>query len=228
MKRVSPILPREEIVYLFNAINDAYEAKPILDQHLEVIIAELRVKLDVFRLANKHSFSSVIIDKLDTERDLRWNDLIMVVQGFQHSYLPKLQTAARKVSTILEHYGSAITRESYDTQTKLMDEALAKLASPEMVKHIAKLPGVEDLVAHINEVQDTFHEEMAKNGYKDEPAATLPSAKPKKEFIAFVNDKLIPYLEVMMNFSEEFWVLCEKVEKAIEHVNKSLSHRLWH
>lgn len=162
----------------------------------------------------------------DRVRDAVILDLGTLAEGYTAIPFEAQKTAAFAVKAVFDKYGRRIVGESYATESSLIESLLIDLSAPELAGMIAQLPGIAELIAALRRAQDDFN--VAKDQQTERAASDdAPSATSlRKNLIAKVNDRLIPYLNAMAIANEAvFGAFIKQVEVEIGRANDSVSRR---
>lgn len=162
----------------------------------------------------------------DRARDAVILDLGTLAEGYTAIPFEAQKTAALAVKAVFDKYGKRIVSESYATESSLIESLLIDLSAPELAGMIAQLPGIAELIAALRRAQDDFN--VAKDQQTERAASDdAPSATSlRKNLIAKVNDRLIPYLNAMAIANEAvFGAFIKQVEVEIGRANDAVSRR---
>lgn len=162
----------------------------------------------------------------DRVRDAVILDLGTLAEGYTAIPFEAQKAAAFAVKAVFDKYGKRIVSESYATESSLIESLLIDLSAPELAGMIAQLPGIAELIAALRRAQDDFN--VAKDLQTERAASDdAPSATSlRKNLIAKVNDRLIPYLNAMAIANEAvFGAFIKQVEVEIGRANDTVSRR---
>lgn len=162
----------------------------------------------------------------DRARDAVILDLGTLIEGYTAIPFEAQKTAALALKAVFDKYGKRIVSESYATESSLIESLLIDLSAPELAGMIAQLPGIAELIAALRRAQDDFN--VAKDQQTERAASDdAPSATSlRKNLIAKVNDRLIPYLNAMAIANEAvFGAFIKQVEVEIGRANDTVSRR---
>jgi hypothetical protein len=167
------------------------------------------------------------LEAKDEVRDNKVRAIAYLVMGFMHHPDETISSAAKKVDDVFEHYGLDIVKESYGTESSLIESLLDDFANTDLLPSIEALPGLSQLIADLKTVQNdfeqaqvTFEEEKAKEG-TEENASTI-----KKEVLVIINDKLVVYLRAMVQVDEtKYGEFTHTVAQIIDDMNVIVKKR---
>ena len=149
------------------------------------------------------------------------------VHGLQHHPDEAIKAAAQNVSAVLDHYGLSVTGESYASESALVGSMLADLAKPEFQDPVAALSGCAESIAKLQTAEDNF--DVARIAFEQERAqeSTLENASViKKRVVNLVNQKLVVYLQAMMQVTPETYDLFARtVDQIIADNNVAVKKR---
>ncbi len=168
-----------------------------------------------------------ILEESDERRDDVLRALFYLTRGLTFHPTPAVSNAAQKVFALLAHYGLSITRESYDIETALVNALLEGMSSEEMEEAAAALTGVEQLLANLQTTQQAFEAaSLAYSQSKAEDKEQRSGTAIKKDVLKLINEKLLPYLEVMtMVNSAAFEPFATTVATLIDESNSGVKRR---
>lgn len=209
-------------------IGGAYEnAGPKTDTRLNEMITDLREKRTLLQEAIKRAKAESDLEEKDEVRDNGLRSLVYLVQGYIHHPDPAVNGAAVKVDDVLDRYGLSVTKESYSTESALINSLLADLSKPNMQEHVAALSGCAELIAALQTAQDAF--EQTRIAYEEEKAqegAETNATTLKKEVIDVINNQLVVYLDAMMLVDEAtYGAFVRTVAEIIDATNEMVKRR---
>jgi hypothetical protein len=209
-------------------IGGAYEKSgPESDTRLNEMITDLREKRVLLMEAIKRAKAESDLEEKDEVRDNGLRSLVYLVQGFTHHPDPAVKAAAVKVDDVLDRYGLSVTKESYSTESALINSLLADLSKPNMQEPVAALSGCAELIAALQTAQEAF--EQTRIAYEEEKAqkGTETNATTlKKEVIDVINNQLVVYLDAMMLVDEAtYGAFVRTVAEIIDATNEMVKRR---
>lgn len=110
----------------------------------------------------------------------------------------EMKTAAVNVDNVFKKYGVEIVKDSYVTESSLINSMLEDFSTSEMQAEIAKLPGLSILIAELTTAQNNF--ETARVAFETAMAneGTKESATKLKQAVGIIfNENIVGYLNVM-------------------------------
>jgi hypothetical protein len=167
------------------------------------------------------------LEEKDEQRDNKVRAVYYLVLGFMHHPDTVIMTAAQKVDAVFEHYGLGITNQSFATESSLIESLLKDFTQAELQAAIAALPGLSQIVNELRTAQTSFEEalllfekEKAKEG-NEETASVI-----KKEVLSIINDKLIVYLQAMVQVNQQkYGEFGGTVAQVINDINVQIKKR---
>jgi hypothetical protein len=209
-------------------IYSTYEMSSLAgDVHLSKMMGELReISLGMTSAIGAIATESVLENE-DSDRDEANRSLFNFVKG-QCSHPSKVvRENAESVWDVIDSFGVGINSESYNIQTSLEDSMLEKLEEPKIVESIAKVPGVDILIAAVKTTNTAFAEshiayEHAKAGDTQKVSAT----EIKKQILTLINYKILVYLRAMALVDEPvFGEFTRVVGQIIDDNNRNVRNR---
>jgi hypothetical protein len=119
-----------------------------------------------------------------------------------------IKAAAEKVMSVFNHYGLLIIKDSYATQSSLVNSMITDLSTTEMTDNIALLSGVAESLTNIQRTQEAFEaSDLIFEQEKAKETSVESATTIKKQIVPIINDKLVVYLRAMVvvdqaNYSE--------------------------
>ena len=173
------------------------------DTYLTTTFAILEQETNRLTVAINRSKAESELEMKDELRDDSLRSLHFLLVAFLNHPGPEIRAAAETVSAIFEKYGLSIIRESYATESAMVNSLLLDLEDPDLVTAIGKLPGCTGIVTGLKNSQVDFEE--TRIAYEEEKGAesTKDSATViKKSVVRLINDKLVVYLRAMVQVDE--------------------------
>lgn len=197
------------------------------DTHLTEIFVQLKASKEKLTSAINRSKAESDLEEKDEIRDSKLRGISYLLKGYLHYPHATIKTAAEDVDKVFEKYGLKIIEDSYVTESTLINSMLEDFASAEVQPEVAKLPGLEDLLAELKTAQTEF--ETARVNYESEIALENKeenATKVKKETALIINEQLVVYLRAMVQVDktkyEEFTLA---VDKIIDDTNEQVKKR---
>ena len=168
------------------------------DAYLSSTFATLEQETTRLTVAIKRSKAESELEMKDEIRDDRLRSLYYLLVAFLNHPDPEIRAAAEAVTATFEKYGLSIIRESYATESAMVNSLLMDLEDSDLVTASAKLPGCAEIVAALKKSQTDFEEtriayEEGKGAESTKDSATVI----KKSVVRLINDKLVVYLRAM-------------------------------
>ncbi len=192
------------------------------DSHLPKIITELEITSEEMNRAISQTSAESTLDDKDVNRDNCTRGAWYMLNGLMYDNSPATRESAGVVMGEFSKYGISMVGESYDVQSSMSNSLLKDFAEPTIAEAIAKLPTFSPLADAMRVSQDEF--EIADQEWNSAKSGTGKSAtEVKKELLAVINTKLIPYLRVVSVLdSETFGTLSDEVAEFITTTNRAV------
>ena len=188
-----------EIDAVTNRLVTAYKSSKLnSDTYLAGLFLQIENENENLNSAIRRSKIASELDDLDIIRDKFWRSLYYLVFGLTYHPNKNVKAAANEVMNVLDQYGLSIVEESYSSESSLIDSCLKDLEQPLLLEAIGKLTGCTELVASLQTAQNNFEEKRV--AYETEKAkvnARENATAIKMQVLDLINQKLIPYMEVM-------------------------------
>ena len=169
------------------------------DAHLTGVFNSLKPASVKLNIAINRIKTESDLEEKDEQRDNKVRAVNYLVMGFIHHPDAAISSAAKKVNAVFEHYGLDIVNDSYATESSLIESLLKDFAESDLQTAIAALPGLSQIIdelktsqAAFENAQLLFEKEKAKEGNEENATAI------KKEVLSIINEKLIVYLNAMV------------------------------
>lgn len=216
-----------EIEGLNDALLQCYKSEVGLanDAFLKMHFEQLEELAKELTEAIKRGKAQTTLDAKDAVRDEAVRNLGDMLIGYAAFPMQDKKEAALALKVIFDKYGKQIATESYLNETGFINSLLMDLETKEAKAYIAKLDGVETVVASIRSAQADFSVAYAEwlDIQTNEKAATN-ATNAKKPVVALINDKLVPYLTAMAAMPG-YTHFASLFEEAIGKVNSAVSSR---
>lgn len=206
-----------------------YKAETSLktDQFLKTVFAEIEeLSVKITEAIKK----DVVLSKLE-DADLRRDNAVRmlhnVLLGYQSMPVPALKQHGEKLYKVFSKYGVSIIRESYATESSLIEALLQDLSAADLSESIAALSGVTESIANLRAEQTAFTQ--LRVGYEKaivEQHNTPSASKLKKPLVELINVKLIGYLTAMkMVDAPKYEAFATAIGQVIENMNVNIRKR---
>ena len=217
-----------EVSAVADRITDAYKGTGLsTDAYLSGLMTGLEADQVLLTEAIKRMKAESELEAQDELRDDGIRALYYLVHGLQHHPDETIKAAAQKVSAVLDHYGLSVTGESYASESALVGSMLGDLAKPEFQEPVAALSGCAESIAKLKAAEDNF--DAALVAFEGEKAheSTLESATViKKRLVNLINQKLVVYLQAMMQVNPDTYDLFARtVDQIIADNNVAVKKR---
>ncbi len=222
MTKLSSRLRITETDSASDALVRLFKAAGLKDEFLCGAFAELEALSARLTTAIRQDTVSSRLDEKDAARDSAVRDLGTLIQGYTAIPVAEKKAAAQKLDAVLSKYGKKIVNETYASESSLIESLLEDLGALEAETTL--LEGVAALVAGLRTAQDEFNaandDFTAAKGARSESASQV-----KKELVALVNLKIVPYLSAV-GVSDAYKDFAAKVEAEIVRANNAADRRV--
>lgn len=168
------------------------------------------------------------LDEKDELRDDKIRSLYYLLQGFSHHPDQTIKDAAVQLLAVFDRYGLSVIRESYATESALVNSLLTDLADVALEPSITALSGCAELIAELKAAQEDF--ENIRTAYETEKGSesTLESATViKKEVVRTINNQLVVYLRAMQMVNDAtYGDFTRTIGEIIDDNNETVKRRL--
>lgn len=221
MTRLSSRLRITETDAASDALVRLFRAAGVQDAFLSGAFAELEGLSARLTTAIRQETADSRLDEKDAARDAAVRDLGTLIQGYTAIPVAEKKAAARRLDAVFSKYGKKIVNETYASESSLIESLLEDLGALEAEAKL--LEGVADLVATLRAAQDEF------NAANDELTAAKTArgesaTQVKKELVALVNLKIVPYLGAVGG-AEAYRDFAAKMEAEIVRANAASDRR---
>lgn len=221
MTRLSSRLRITETDAASDALVRLFRAAGVQDDFLSGAFAELEGLSARLTTAIRQETADSRLDEKDAARDAAVRDLGTLIQGYTAIPVAEKKAAARRLDAVFSKYGKKIVNETYASESSLIESLLEDLGALEAEAKL--LEGVADLVATLRAAQDEF------NAANDELTAAKTArgesaTQVKKELVALVNLKIVPYLGAVGG-AEAYRDFAAKAEAEIVRANAATDRR---
>ncbi len=167
------------------------------DAHISGIMGKLTSLADELIGAINNLKPESTLEERDGVRDDTVRAFYYLTYGLTYHPTAKISESAKEVVELFNKYGLGMVSESYAVESSLINSLLEDLE--EKKETLDKVMGATQLVEKIALAQKKFEEAVLiytqdKASEKEQRSATTI----KKEVVALINEKLLPYLEVMV------------------------------
>jgi len=197
------------------------------DTYLTNIFEELLpINANLTRAINRIKAESNL-KEMDALRDSKVRAVHYLTLGFVHHPDEAINTAAKLVNSVFEHYGMNIVIQSYAVESSLIESLLIDLSKEDLQSSIALLPGLSQLIEELTTAETAFEEAQLTFQTKKADEGNKESASEiKKKVIVIINDKLIVYLRAMELVDEtKYGKFVKTVAQTIDDINTVIKKR---
>ena len=212
----------QELCNLFESMDDVLQ-----DESLRNFFAELSALGEKMQgTLSKDKFVSNL-SEADQKRDEEWRRTRKVVQGFAANALPAIAQHGAALLSIVERAGAQIAYKNTLEESGELRALKTQFEQPEMQEHISALPGMQETLDALFSAEDAFFQESLEATKKrTEQKQQMTATELKKQQIALLNTKILPYLRVMSDVKPDvFAVFSRVVQKSVSKANISASQR---
>ena len=212
----------QELCNLFESMDDVLQ-----DESLRNFFAELSALGEKMQgTLSKDKFVSNL-SEADQKRDEEWRRTRKVVQGFAANALPDIAQHGEALLSIVERAGAQIAYKNTLEESGELRALKTQFEQPEMQEHISALPGMQETLDALFSAEDAFFQESLEATKKrTEQKQQMTATELKKQQIALLNTKILPYLRVMSDVKPDvFAVFSRVVQKSVSKANISASQR---
>lgn len=197
------------------------------DKFLQSIFADMKPLSDQITSAIKQDKAQSTLDEADVVRDNAVVALSNLLTGCSTMPVEKLAKSGIALKTVFDKYGVKITRESYVNESSLIESLLKDLDDQSLKSDIAALQGVGETIEALRSAQDAFNRaRLDYEAAKAENSVAVSATELKKPILALINDKLVPYLNIMVIAEpDKFSVFAGRVSETIDRANASVASR---
>lgn len=221
MTRLSSRLRITETDSASDALVRLFKAADLKDDFLSGAFAELEAMSAKLTTAIRQETADSRLDEKDAARDAAVRDLGTLIQGYTAIPVAEKKAAAQRLDAVFSKYGKRIVNETYASESSLIESLLEDLGALEAETKM--LEGVAELVATLRTAQDEFN--AANDDFTAAKTARGASAtQVKKELVALVNLKIVPYLGAVGG-AEVYRDFAAKAEAEIARANAASARR---
>lgn len=228
MNRLKYTIRNTEVDSLSDAIVRNFKADAAAqgDTFLQTVLAELETLSAQITTAISQDKAVSTLEAADKTRDEAVRTLGTVLAAYAVFPIAEKKTLGVPLKAVFDKYAKAgITRETYTSESSLVESMLEDFSAPSLAGNIAGLEGVAESLAQIRAAQDTFntaHDEYVKNCAHKKATATSFN----KPIVTLINGKLVPYLNAMqIAGNENCEVFARNVEAEIRRANDLVGKR---
>ena len=228
MKKISSNLRVTEIATAANNFIRLYQgdANVGADVFLKTTMADIANLSGQLTEAIQRGVVKVGLDEADAARDDVIRDLGTLIEGYTAIPFVDQKDAARALKCIFDKYGKRIASEPFAVESSLIESMIIDFKVPEALTAIAILPGVAELLAQLRTAQDAFNAASDRRTEINAAIKQPTASELKKELVLLLNDRLIPFLDIMgMVNPDVFGAFTKQIEVEIERANATVAKR---
>lgn len=141
---------------------------------------------------------------------------------------PQIRGAAQLIDKQLEKYGRETKNLAYADESSNINALLKDFKEPEVPEAIAKLPGMDTLIADLKDAQDDFEKTyLEAKDLQIVNKKTLSATKLGKLIRKHINDTIVIYLQGIVLKQPDIYEECfEVIKEIIEDNNRKVRRRL--
>lgn len=225
MKKINSKIRVSELADASLRMIDLYKKESALskDAILKPLFAEIETQNTALSVAMKKEIAVSNLEKADELRDESIRNLYDILKGYKAMRSVEVKTAAEALLLIFDKYGVAITRESYASESALIESMLRDFSVAEAVENIEKLTEVKETLAEIRDRQTAFHNErLAYEKSLSDKGSTASATALKKPFLDLINVRLVSFLtsveqvDLYKNFASVIAQVIKDANEAVE------------
>lgn len=212
----------DRLIALFKSEN-ALQDEPFL-KPLFIELGQLSAKITE---AIKKDVKLSTLEEADLYRDNAVRALHNVLLGYRSMPVASLKEHGERLYTIFSKYGVKITKESYATESSLIESLLLDLSAPELQSAITALLGVKECISELRKTQTAFTNlRLEYEKTVAERGASISASALKKPILELINGKLLPYLSAMiMVDATKYEAFTHSILQVIEEINTAVKRR---
>lgn len=202
------------------------DAKAQKDEFLKTTLSELETLSAKITTAILQDKTLSSLDAADGARDEAVKTLGTVIAAYAVFPIASKKELASPLKTVYDKYAKAgITKANYTSESSMIESLLEDLSAPALAENIAGLDGVTEAISAVRSAQDDFT--TANDAYiKASVNKGAAASSYNKPIVSLVNDRLVPYLNVMTaSGNENCAEFTKNVEKEINRVNDMIAKR---
>lgn len=201
--------------------------QPEEEPYLDKVFAELEGLSERMTAAINKSRMVSVLETNDTSRDEAVRAMYYLIQSHLNSPDARTKSAAAAVNGVFQRYGVSIVRESYSTETALIESLLKDLGADELKEALASLLGLQQAVDNLRTLNAEFINSRV--AYEKELAIVANAENAtavKREMIGLINGKLVVYLMAMNDAEpERYSTLAAEIAQVINTNNEAIRKR---
>jgi hypothetical protein len=185
--------------------------------------SQLGVEISVLDVISKSEHTAAL-EEQDHKRDRLFRGFGDAVKSGLNHFAPAKQDAARKLQSILDHYGN-IAAKPLDQETAALDDLLRELAMPNHAALIATL-GLEDWLVELNTENQAF-KTLIMERYAETALRPTTRMKSARAAVDKTFREMVDRIEalVMVNGAASYEAFIRELNAVLERYKNMLAQR---
>lgn len=209
-------------------MNNAFQKSGLTDDAvLTKVFTPLNEKNAELGEAIDRSKADSVLAGKDGKRDNRIRAVGYLVLGYLYYPDEAVRQAAATVQQVFEKYGFAVIKESYITESSLINSMLGDFAAPKVQSALALLPGVSENIAALRAAETDFintQTEYAQELAEDDSKVSATTLK--KEVADIINNDLVVFLRTGERFQPDIYgKFARTIAEIINNNNEQVKKR---
>lgn len=191
---------------LENIVIAIKEANIVGDKYFLMLTTMLKDTVDEFRFSVNYRRTKTNLPEFNQNRNECLRAVFSVSKGFEFFPDEDIKKAADVFLNTLNKYSLSMIKENYATESTRIKKMLADFESDELKNAIAKLNPLSELIENLKNAQKQF--DNAVQCWSDsnkEDNQIKSSYSLKMESLSILNQKLIPYLNIVVCLDEDLF-----------------------
>ena len=194
-----------EIAVRVKSIAEMYEkyAEKIGDERFSANISEAKARAERIIQDSDSTKTTSTLDAADAKRDSIFKAFGALLKALNTIPIEKDNELSEPILALYNKYGASIVNLGYAEESGKIRSLLGDLAKAEFAENIASLYGVKETIEALKAAQDEF--EAASKSFTEATASEKgkkSASEQKKELNTFFNDKIIRYVNFMIDMGE--------------------------
>ena len=197
------------------------------DTHLTEYFNSLKAENGKLQTAINRSKAQSELEEKDEIRDQNVRGINHMLEAYLKFTDATIKAAAVFVNNVFSRYGVEIVKDSYVTESSLINSMLEDFSEADVQTEIAKLPGLAALIAELTTAQNNF--ETARVAY--ETAVSVDdkmenASKLRTSVGLIINEDIVQYLNVMAKLdAAKYAAFADAIGKTIDNTNEQIKKR---
>jgi len=212
-----------ELAVRVKAISEMYEKyKTIIDdERFDAAIKEAKKKAEQIIQDSDSDKATSTLEKADAKRDNIFRALGYLLKALNSLPIEKDNALSLPLFNTYNKYGASIVSLGYAEESGKIRSLLGDLSKAEFSENIASLYGVKETIEALKAAQDEF--EAASKSFTEATASEKgkkSASEQKKELNTFFNDKIIRYVNFMIDMGDvKFVDFAKEINVEIQKAN---------